>query len=58
VRSRPVDPVSLVAGIGLVLFAIFLSLDELDALEFGFGWLGAAVAALAGAILLVSGLDD
>ena len=35
-----------------------LLLDQADVIEIGFGWLGAAVAAVLGVILLASGLDD
>lgn len=57
-RSRPLDSVSLVAGIGVGLLALLLALDQLEALDLGFGWLGAAVAAVTGATLLASGLAE
>lgn len=54
---RP-DPVSLTAGLALVALGSLLLFDELEALDLGFGLLGPAVLAVAGAILLVSGLAE
>jgi hypothetical protein len=50
--------VSLVAGVGVIVLGALLLLDQSDSIELGFGWLGALVAALLGAALLISGLRD
>ncbi len=52
------DDVSLAAGIGVVVLGAALLLDQVDAIELTFGWLGAIVAAVVGTALLVSGLRD
>lgn len=56
--GRPVDRVSLVAGLALGGLGVLLLLDQLDALELSFGWLGAALAATLGIVLLASGLQE
>jgi hypothetical protein len=56
-RQAP-DQVSLAAGVGVVVLGIALLLDQVDAIELSFGWLGAIVAAVAGTALLISGLRD
>lgn len=56
--DRRVDPVSLTVGLATILLGVLLLLDQTDSVELTFGWLGAAVAALVGAGLLVSGLRD
>lgn len=55
---RPVDPVALTVGVATIVLGVLLLLDQTDSIELTFGWLGAAVAALIGAGLLVSGLRD
>lgn len=57
-NDRAIDRVSLAAGVALAALGTVLLLDQADVIEIGFGWLGAAVAAVLGVILLVSGLDD
>jgi hypothetical protein len=52
------DRVSLVAGAGIALLGGLLALDQAGALSLDLGWAGAAFAAVAGVILLASGLDD
>jgi peptidoglycan/LPS O-acetylase OafA/YrhL len=52
------DDVSLAAGIGLVALGALLLLDQSGAIDLTLGWLGATVAAVLGAVLLVSGLRD
>jgi peptidoglycan/LPS O-acetylase OafA/YrhL len=52
------DDVSLAAGFGVVALGALLLLDQSGAIELTFGWLGAIVAAVVGAVLLVSGLRD
>jgi len=52
------DRVSLVAGVGIALLGGLLALDQAGALRLDYGWVGAAFAAVAGVILLVSGVDD
>ena len=55
---REFEPVSLAAGMVITLLGVLLVLDRTGVLELSAGWLGAVVAASAGAILLVSGLFD
>jgi peptidoglycan/LPS O-acetylase OafA/YrhL len=50
------DPVSLVAGIAVTALGALLLLDQADAIELTFGWLGAALAAMLGVILVISGI--
>ena len=52
------DPVSLVSGIAVTALGVLLLLDQADAIELTFGWLGAALAAVLGVILVVSGLSQ
>jgi hypothetical protein len=47
---------SLVAGVALAVFGAVLLLDRLDVLDLRFAALGPLVCAVAGAILLASGL--
>ena len=56
--SRPVDRVSLAAGLALGALGAVLMLDQTDVIELGFGWFGAAIAATLGVVLLVSGLEE
>ena len=51
------DGTSLVAGVAIAALGGLLIADRAGALNLDFGWLGAAVAMVAGVILLVSGLD-
>jgi hypothetical protein len=55
VRRRP-DAPSLVAGLAIVVFGVVLLLDRVDVLNLRFAALGPLVCAVAGAILLASGL--
>lgn len=57
-ERRAPDQVSLAAGVGIVVLGVALLLDQLDAIELSFGWLGAIVAAVAGTALMISGLRD
>jgi hypothetical protein len=54
---RPVDTTSLVAGLATIAFGGILLLDGVDAIELKFAYLAPAVCAIAGAILLASGLS-
>jgi len=58
VNGRVRDPVSLVAGVAICVLGALLILDQTDVIDLTFGWLGAAMAAVLGAILLVSGLME
>ena len=50
------EPVSLVAGLVLVVFGVVLLLDSLDVLELTFGAMAPIAFAAVGAVLLASGL--
>jgi hypothetical protein len=52
------DPVSLVSGVAVTALGALLLLDQADAIELTFGWLGAALAAVLGVILVISGLTQ
>ena len=52
------DPVSLVAGVMFLVLGVLLILDQSEAIELSFGWLGAAIAAVFGAILVASGFAE
>lgn len=54
---RP-EPVSLTAGIAVLILGGLVLLDRLGAVDLEFGILGPAVLAAAGAVLLVSGLAE
>jgi hypothetical protein len=54
-RRRP-DPPSLVAGIAVAIFGVVLLLDRTDVIDLRFAALAPLVCAIAGAILLASGL--
>jgi signal transduction histidine kinase len=56
--SRRVDRLSLVAGAAIAALGGLLVLDQAGSLELDFPWLGVALAAAAGAILLASGLVE
>jgi hypothetical protein len=56
VDSRRPDPPSLVAGIAIALFGVVLLLDGLEVLDLRLAALGPLVCAIAGSILLASGL--
>jgi hypothetical protein len=56
--GRPFDRVSLAAGLGIGALGVLLMLDDQDVIALGFGWLGAATAAVLGTILLVTGLEE
>jgi hypothetical protein len=56
--TRPeLDVTSLVAGLALAAFGVLVLLDRVDVLDLRFGYFWPAVAAMFGAILLVSGLS-
>jgi len=55
---RRIDPVSLAAGLAVAALGTLLMVDQQDVIELGFGWLGAATAAVLGVILLVGGLEE
>ena len=55
-RPRP-DTTSLVAGLATAAFGGLLLLDGVEAVELSFAYLVPAVCAIAGAILLASGLS-
>jgi hypothetical protein len=52
------DRVSLVAGVAIMVLGGLLVLDQAGAISLTSGWIGAAVAATVGVILLVSGIAD
>jgi hypothetical protein len=52
------DPLSLVSGVAVTALGALLLLDQADAIELTFGWLGAALAAVLGVILVISGLTQ
>lgn len=54
--ARRIDLTSMVAGIAVILLGALLLLDRLGALDVGFGYLAPALVAVAGAVLLASGL--
>ena len=56
--SRPLDRVSLAAGLALGALGAVLMLDQTDVIELNYGWFGAAIAATLGVVLLVSGLEE
>jgi hypothetical protein len=57
VSRRPVDITSLVAGIATMAFGGLLLVDAVDAIDLKLAYLAPAVCAIAGAILLASGLS-
>lgn len=57
-RRTAVDVASLVAGLVVVALGLILLLDRLDVWDLRFGWLGPALAATVGAVLLAVGLAD
>jgi hypothetical protein len=52
------DRVSFVAGLAIAALGGLFSLDQAGALRLDYGWAGAALAAAAGLILVVSGIDE
>jgi hypothetical protein len=56
--QRVRDPVSMVAGAMFLALGVLLILDQAGALDLTFGWMGAALAASLGAILVASGLSE
>ena len=56
--SARVDRVSLAAGVALLLVGAVLGLDQLDVVALGAGLVAAAICAAAGAVLVVSGLEQ
>ena len=54
--SRSLDRVSLTAGLVIIGLGGLLLLDQEDVIDLTLGLVGALVAAMIGAILLVSGL--
>ena len=55
--TRRPDPLSLSAGIALFALGVLLFLDQADAIELTPGWVGAAVSAAIGSVLLANGLS-
>jgi len=53
---RGFDPASLVAGIAVSALGVVLLLDQVDAIDLGFGYLAPALLAVVGSILLAVGL--
>lgn len=51
------DVTSLVAGIAVIALGVLLLLDRLGPIDVGFGYLGPALLATIGAMLLASGLS-
>ena len=51
------DRASMIAGLAVALLGGLLLLDQVEALELGFGWAAPAVLAAVGVLLLVAGLD-
>jgi hypothetical protein len=54
--SRRLDPLSLAAGIGLLVFGAVLLADALDAIDLGFPALAPLACFLVGVVLLATGL--
>jgi len=57
VRVRRLDRTSLVAGLVTIVAGVLLLLDQLDAIDIGFGYGLPLLIALVGAILLTAGLE-
>jgi len=55
--ARRPEPAPLVAGIGLVIFGVVLLLDATGSIDLHFAALAPLACALAGAVLLASGLS-
>ena len=55
-RTGSPEPVSLVAGLVLVVFGTVLLLESLDVLELSFGAMAPIAFAAVGAVLLATGL--
>lgn len=55
--SKPVDRAALVAGLAVTALGVLLLLDQLGAIDIGFGYAAPAVTATVGAVLLSLGLD-
>jgi hypothetical protein len=55
--AERLDFTSLVAGIVVIALGALLLLDRVGAIDIGFGYLGPALAATIGAMLLASGLS-
>jgi hypothetical protein len=53
---RPFDRASLIAGLAIAALGALLLLDQLGAIDIGFGYAAPAVAATAGTVLLAVGL--
>jgi len=58
VSRRHLDRASLVAGIGVIAMGVLLLADQEDAISLSLGLFGAILAAVIGAILLISGIDE
>ena len=56
-RVRRLDRTSLVAGLVTIVAGVLLLLDQLDAIDIGFGYGLPLLIALVGAILLTAGLE-
>ena len=56
--SRELDRVSAAAGVAVTVMGVLLLLDQEDVVELSLGLVGALIAAVLGAILIVSGLCE
>ena len=56
--SRELDRVSAAAGVAVTVMGVLLLLDQEDVVELSLGLVGALIAAVLGAILIVSGLGE
>jgi hypothetical protein len=55
---RGFDRAALIAGLAVTALGVLLLLDQLGAIDIGFGYAAPAVTATAGAVLLSLGLDS
>lgn len=55
---RRLDPVMLAAGLGAIALGALLALDRDGSIALGAGWIAVAVCAVAGSVLVVSGIFD
>ncbi|MET0749636.1 MAG: hypothetical protein ABWZ43_01135 [Solirubrobacterales bacterium] len=56
--SRELDRVSAAAGVAVTVMGVLLLLDQEDVVELSLSLVGALIAAVLGAILIVSGLGE
>jgi hypothetical protein len=57
VSSRDVDRISLAAGVACLLVGAVFGLDQLDVVALSPGLVAATIAAAAGIVLVISGLE-